>query len=99
MDIYENEITCILGHNGAGKSSLMNIMTGLTTPTSGTALIYGLDIRDTNHMTEIRKITGLCPQYDVLSDDMTCKEHLMLYASLKGIKARNLQVEVRKLNT
>lgn len=41
LDIYENEITCLLGHNGAGKTSLMNMLTGLTTPTSGTALIYG----------------------------------------------------------
>lgn len=41
LDIYENEITCILGHNGAGKTTLVNMLTGLTPPTEGTAIIYG----------------------------------------------------------
>jgi len=46
-------------------------------------------------MREIRKFTGLCPQYDVLVDNMTCKEHLYLYAALKGIKKSEVDWEVR----
>ena len=42
--MYEGQITAILGHNGAGKTTFFNMLTGLTTPTSGTASIYGLDI-------------------------------------------------------
>ena len=45
MDIYEGQITAILGHNGAGKTTLFNILTGMTDATSGSAHIYGLDIR------------------------------------------------------
>lgn len=45
LTIYEGQITAILGHNGAGKSTLFNILTGLTSPTSGTAYIFGYDIR------------------------------------------------------
>lgn len=45
LKIYEGQITAILGHNGAGKSTLFNILTGLTTATSGTAYIYGKDVR------------------------------------------------------
>ena len=45
-------------------------------------------------MKEIRKITGMCPQYDVLVDNMTCKEHLQLYAALKGIQEKNMEREV-----
>lgn len=45
LTIYEGQITAILGHNGAGKSTLFNILTGLTAPTSGTAYIFGYDIR------------------------------------------------------
>ncbi|KAF6026644.1 ABCA5 [Bugula neritina] len=97
LDIYENEITCILGHNGAGKTTLVNMLTGLTPPTEGTAIIYGKDIRDTYDMREIRKFTGLCPQYDVLVDNMTCKEHLYLYAALKGIKKSEVDWEVQKI--
>ena len=47
------------------------------------------DIRDTNDMISIRRFTGLCPQHDILVDNMTCKEHLMLYASLKGVGDTN----------
>lgn len=45
LTIYEGQITAILGHNGAGKSTLFNILTGLMAPTSGTAYIFGYDIR------------------------------------------------------
>lgn len=45
LTIYEGHITAILGHNGAGKTTLFNILTGLTAPTSGTAYIFGNDVR------------------------------------------------------
>lgn len=45
LNIYEGQITAILGHNGAGKTTLFNILTGMTKPSSGTALIFGHDIR------------------------------------------------------
>jgi len=45
MDIYEGQITAILGHNGAGKTTFFNILTGMTGATDGSAHIYGLDIR------------------------------------------------------
>lgn len=45
LTIYEAQITAILGHNGAGKTTLFNILTGLTAPTSGTAYIFGYDVR------------------------------------------------------
>lgn len=49
LSIYEGQITAILGHNGAGKSTLFNILTGLTAPTSGTAYVFGLDVRYENN--------------------------------------------------
>lgn len=45
LNIYEGQITALLGHNGAGKTSIFNILTGLTSPTKGTIHIYGNDIR------------------------------------------------------
>ena len=42
MDLYEGQITCLLGHNGAGKTTIINILTGMLPPTSGAASIYGL---------------------------------------------------------
>lgn len=62
LTIYEGQITAILGHNGAGKSTLFNILTGLTSPSSGTAYIFGYDIRYT-------EIVQRSPKYLFLTDE------------------------------
>lgn len=43
LNMFENQITVLLGHNGAGKSTTMSMLTGMFTPTSGLALINGLE--------------------------------------------------------
>ncbi|KAF4526763.1 hypothetical protein B566_EDAN015792 [Ephemera danica] len=96
LTIYEGQITAILGHNGAGKTSLFNILTGLTAPTSGTALIFGLDIRNPNDMASIRRMTGVCPQHDILFDLLTPREHLVFFAAVRGIPAAEVEFEVLK---
>ncbi|KAI2474174.1 ATP binding cassette (ABC) protein subfamily A member, partial [Diabrotica virgifera virgifera] len=85
LSIYEGQITAILGHNGAGKTTLFNILTGLSSPSSGRAFIYGRDVRNTNDMNKIRKMTGICPQHDILFDNLTPREHLEFFAEIKGI--------------
>ncbi|XP_055600772.1 cholesterol transporter ABCA5-like isoform X2 [Uranotaenia lowii] len=96
LTIYEGQITAILGHNGAGKSTLFNILTGLTSPTSGTAYIFGYDIRDPNDMTMIRRMTGVCPQHDILFETLTPKEHLFFFAAVRGIAPSMIDSEVKK---
>ncbi|KAI4871756.1 hypothetical protein NFI96_009156 [Prochilodus magdalenae] len=61
---YEGQITAFLGHNGAGKTTTMSILTGLFPPTSGTAYIYGRDIR--TDMDTIRQSLGMCPQHNII---------------------------------
>ncbi|CAF0899716.1 unnamed protein product, partial [Brachionus calyciflorus] len=64
LNFFEGQITALLGHNGAGKSTTINILTGIYTPTSGTAFINGRDVRyEYDH---IRKNIGICPQHDTL---------------------------------
>ena len=96
LTIYEGQITAILGKNGAGKSTLFNILTGLTSPSSGTAYIFGYDVRDPNDMTMIRRMTGVCPQHDILFDDLTAKEHLYFTGAVRGIPEETLDAEVKK---
>lgn len=94
LTIYEGQITAILGHNGAGKSTLFNILTGLTAPSSGTALIFGYDVRDSNDMYMIRSMTGVCPQHDILFDLLTPREHLEFFAAVRGIPRKQIDHEV-----
>ncbi|XP_006608402.1 ABC transporter A family member 1-like isoform X1 [Apis dorsata] len=96
LTIYEGQITAILGHNGAGKTSLFNILTGLTAPTAGTALIFGYDVRDSNDMQMIRSMTGVCPQHDILFDLLTPREHLEFFAAVRGIPRSMIEHEVNK---
>jgi len=77
VDMHPNQITVLLGHNGAGKSTTMSMLTGLISATSGTALIEGYDIK--THMKTIRHSLGLCPQYNLLIPDLTVGEHLYFF--------------------
>ncbi|KAJ3314632.1 ATP-binding cassette sub- A member 1 [Blyttiomyces sp. JEL0837] len=86
LTLQEGKLLALLGQNGAGKSTTMSILAGLTPATSGDALIYGLSVR--SQMSLIRKFLGVCPQHDILFDDLTAKEHIELYAGLKGVPTK-----------
>ncbi|XP_014062403.2 phospholipid-transporting ATPase ABCA1 [Salmo salar] len=95
VDFYENHITSFLGHNGAGKTTTMSILTGLFAPTSGTAFINGYDIR--TDMDTIRKHLGMCPQHNVLFNDLTVEEHIYFYARLKGRSRDEVKTEMDQM--
>nr|CAB3219608.1 ATP-binding cassette sub-family A member 1-like [Phallusia mammillata] len=91
LNFYEDQITSFLGHNGAGKTTTMSMLTGLFTPTSGTAYVYGNDI--CTEMDSIRSQLGFCPQHNVLFGDLTVQEHLELYSGLKDSKGGKKEIE------
>ncbi|XP_054907006.1 phospholipid-transporting ATPase ABCA1-like isoform X1 [Poeciliopsis prolifica] len=95
VDFYENQITSFLGHNGAGKTTTMSILTGLFPPTSGTALIHGYDIR--TDIDRIRKYLGMCPQHNVLFNELTVEEHIYFYARLKGHSRSEVDSEMDQM--
>lgn len=92
LNMYENQITVLLGHNGAGKTTTMSMITGFIPPTSGTAIINGSDIR--KDIEGVRKSLGLCPQHNILYDNMTVEEHLWFFAKLKGCPADQVKKEI-----
>ncbi|KAJ3085592.1 hypothetical protein HK102_014025, partial [Quaeritorhiza haematococci] len=73
----------LLGPNGSGKTTTISMLTGLSEATRGTAWIGGFDI--SKRMDEVYRLIGICPQHDILWDDLTVTEHLLFYARLKGI--------------
>lgn len=75
----------LLGPNGAGKTTLISILTGLYESSVGEAKIAGFNVRTESG--EVYKRIGICPQFDILWDDLTISEHLYFYARLKGIKS------------
>ncbi|KAK6729080.1 hypothetical protein RB195_006248 [Necator americanus] len=95
LRLYEDQITALLGHNGAGKTTTMSILCGLYSPTSGSAFIYGRDIR--TEIQRVRDILGVCPQYNVLFSLLTVSEQLKLFAALKGTPDSQLKHEVTEI--
>lgn len=82
LNMFQGQITALLGHNGAGKSTTMAMLTGIYPPTSGTAIVEGHDIR--TDIKKVRENLGFCPQHDVLFDQLTVEEHLYFFCTLKG---------------
>jgi ABC-type Na+ transport system ATPase subunit NatA len=83
--VGSGEILALLGPNGAGKTTLVNCVLGLYRLTSGTATIKGFDI--THQQDQVYHHVGICPQHEIMWPDLTCEEHLLFYARLKGINA------------
>lgn len=77
-----NSCTALLGPNGSGKSTLIKIISTSLKPTSGDVQIYGLSVK--NSQVAIRKTLGICPQFDVYWHLLTAREHIDLFAALKG---------------
>jgi ATP-binding cassette subfamily A (ABC1) protein 3 len=59
IKMYADQIFVLLGHNGAGKTSVISILTGLYNPTEGEAEVFGHDIF--NDFDAVRQFIGICP--------------------------------------
>ncbi|XP_058181556.1 ABC transporter A family member 11-like [Rhododendron vialii] len=96
MNIRKGQLFCLLGPNGAGKTTTISCLTGISPATGGDALVYGHSIRSSVGMSSIRKLIGVCPQFDVFWDVLSAEEHLYLFASIKGIAAASIKLAVEK---
>ncbi|XP_054570373.1 phospholipid-transporting ATPase ABCA3-like isoform X2 [Eptesicus fuscus] len=81
LNLYKGQITILLGENKAGKTTTLSILTGCLPPTRGEVYVNGYTI--SKNLTDIRKKLGLCPQCDLLFNDLTLSEHLYFYFMLK----------------
>uniref|UniRef100_A0A3Q2PTA1 Cholesterol transporter ABCA5 n=1 Tax=Fundulus heteroclitus TaxID=8078 RepID=A0A3Q2PTA1_FUNHE len=97
FDIYEGQITALLGHSGAGKSTLMNILCGICPPTNGSATIYGLPVAEVAEGSEMKQLVGICPQFNIIFDVLTVEEHLRIFAAIKGIPPADVDAEVTRV--
>ncbi|XP_072824279.1 retinal-specific phospholipid-transporting ATPase ABCA4 isoform X2 [Vicugna pacos] len=87
-----NELTkCfgLLGVNGAGKTTTFKMLTGDTTVTSGDATVAGKSIL--TNISDVHRSMGYCPQFDAVDDLLTGREHLYLYARLRGVPAEEIK--------
>ncbi|XP_028763397.1 ABC transporter A family member 2-like isoform X2 [Neltuma alba] len=96
VNFAKDQLFCLLGPNGAGKTTVINCLTGITPVTDGDALIYGHSIRSSTSMSNIQKLIGVCPQFDILWDALSGQEHLHLFASIKGLPPSSIKSITQK---
>src|ERR1044072_4141340 len=83
FDVQEGEIFGLLGPNGAGKSTLIRMLVTLLAPTSGTALVKGLEI--VKQSDEVRRSIGVIPQAMTSDLELSVEENLIIFAKLYGV--------------
>ena len=100
FEIFKGEIFGFLGANGAGKTTAMRMLTGLSIPTSGNATIAGFDVYKQTE--EIKKNIGYMSQKFSLYEDLTVLENLQFYGGIYGLSkkeiARKSQALIKDLN-
>uniref|UniRef100_A0A663MHD8 ATP binding cassette subfamily A member 4 n=1 Tax=Athene cunicularia TaxID=194338 RepID=A0A663MHD8_ATHCN len=89
VGIRPGECFGLLGVNGAGKTTTFKMLTGDTDVTSGDAVVAGNSIL--THISNAHQNMGYCPQFDAIDDLLTGREHLYLYARLRGIPADEIK--------
>uniref|UniRef100_A0A8C3LHE6 P-type phospholipid transporter n=1 Tax=Chrysolophus pictus TaxID=9089 RepID=A0A8C3LHE6_CHRPC len=89
VGIRPGECFGLLGVNGAGKTTTFKMLTGDTEVTSGDAIVAGNSVL--THISNVHQNMGYCPQFDALDDLLTGREHLYLYARLRGVPAEEIK--------
>jgi ABC-2 type transport system ATP-binding protein len=86
LQLTPGEVFCLLGQNGAGKSTTINLFLGFVQPTSGAAFINGLEVA--SNTLKIKQYLAYIPENVLLYPHLTGLENLSLLSSLAGFKYR-----------
>lgn len=83
FSIPRGQVVGLLGHNGAGKTTIMKMLTGYLEPTQGRAIIAGLDVVE--HRLEVQEKIGYLPEISPLYPDMSVLEYLEYVCALRAL--------------
>jgi ABC-2 type transport system ATP-binding protein len=97
FDVYRGEIFGFLGANGAGKTTAMKILCGLSSPTSGEVNVAGFDIYTQSEL--IKRNIGYMSQKFSLYEDLTVYENLRFFAGIYGMKRHEIKTKAETMLT
>ena len=88
LSVEAGTIFGVLGPNGAGKSTMTRVLCSLTTPDSGAASVWGIDV--IKHPDQVRRVIGVVGQKHGSDPNATGRENLVLHGEFHGISGRDL---------
>ncbi|NHA03362.1 ABC transporter ATP-binding protein [Mucilaginibacter sp. HC2] len=95
FDVKKGEIFGFIGANGAGKTTAMRMLCGLSLPTSGLATVAGFDVYKQNE--QIKKHIGYMSQKFSLYEDLTIRENIRFYAGIYGLNEAQIKEKTATL--
>jgi ABC-2 type transport system ATP-binding protein len=95
FEVKKGEIFGFLGANGAGKTTAIKMLIGISIPTSGDATVAGFDVN--THPETIKKNIGYMSQRFALYDDLTVKENITFFGGIYGLTRKQIKEKRRLL--
>ncbi len=95
LTVQQGEVFGLLGPNGSGKTTTINMISGLTVPTSGTVTVLGYDVR--KNARAVRQILGAVPQETALYEELSAWTNMDFHADLFGIPVREKKQRINAM--
>lgn len=93
--VYKGEIFGFLGANGAGKTTAMKMLIGISNPTNGTANVAGFDVHTQSE--EVKRNIGYMSQKFSMYDDLTVKENITFFGGIYGLSRKQIKTKTEEL--
>lgn len=92
LEVNRGEVLALLGHNGAGKTTVVRLLNGVLTPTLGEVRVFGLD--PLTQGTEVRRRTGVLTESQSLEERLDARQNLRYYAALYAYPPEKTEARV-----
>ena len=96
LEIQHGELFSLLGVNGAGKTTTIKMLTCLTKPSSGDALVGGFSI--TKHPEQVKQLIGVSPQETAVAPNLSVEENLALICGIHGFSKQKTKQRIEELS-
>lgn len=95
LTVQQGEVFGLLGPNGSGKTTTINMISGLSMPTSGEVRVLGYDVRQ--NARQVRQILGAVPQETALYEELTAWTNMDFHAELFGIPSKEKKARITNM--
>ena len=96
LEIRQGELFSLLGVNGAGKTTVIKMLSCLTKPTSGDAIVGGYSI--TKESEHVKRLIGVSPQETAVAPNLSVKENLELICGIHGFSKEKTKAKIQELS-